>query len=469
MNKRTGIFSAFIICAYSIIVFSSGCAQIGVPTGGDKDTLAPVLLKALPAENTRNFAADRVTLTFDEYIDVQELQKNLLVSPLQKTNPDIKFNLKTITIKFRDSLLANTTYTINFGNAIRDVHESNILKNYNYVFSTGSTIDSLAFGGKIILAETGGIDSNMIVLLYRNLDDTAVQKIKPDYITRLNGDGSFNFTHLAGGTYKTYALLDADGGKTYNARSELFAFPDTTTEISLSTPPLTMYAYAEAEVTEQSAVKTTTASPPTRANADKKLRYGTTLTESSQDLLSPLQINFNHGLKVFDSQRIVLADTNYNPIANAVLTLDSTRKISTLRYSWQPATDYLVLLPNDAVQDSAGVSLAKDDTIRFRSKRTEDYGRIVLRFNNINLALNPVLQFVQANKILYSYPITGNEWSNARFPPGEYDIRILYDDNKNGQWDPGDFSKRLQPEKAFTLPQKVGVRADWDNERDISF
>jgi hypothetical protein len=92
---------------------------------------------------------------------------------------------------------------------------------------------------------------------------------------------------------------------------------------------------------------------------------------------------------------------------------------------------------------------------------------VVLRFTNLDLAKNPVLQLVQGDEVKKSYPLTASEWSNKYVEPGEYQIRILYDTNKNGKWDPGDYSKKLQPEKVISLEQKLGIRANWDNERDI--
>ena len=128
---------------------------------------------------------------------------------------------------------------------------------------------------------------------------------------------------------------------------------------------------------------------------------------------------------------------------------------------------YRFILDTTAVSDSADTHLAKTDTIKFTAKKTEDYGNVVLRFSNLDLAKHPVLHFVQGDEVKESYPLTGMEWSNKLMNPGDYDIRILFDDNQNGKWDTGDYSKKLQPEKAITLTQKLSVRANWDNEREI--
>ena len=139
-----------------------------------------------------------ITLTFDEYIQLQNLQQTLLVSPTPKINPDINSKLKVVTIKLRDTLEPNTTYSIDMGNAIQDINENNPFRNFTYVFSTGSYIDSLQFSGNIQLAQTGKADSTLIVLLYKDLDDSAVLKGKPKYITRLDSSGNFKFKNLAG-------------------------------------------------------------------------------------------------------------------------------------------------------------------------------------------------------------------------------------------------------------------------------
>jgi hypothetical protein len=462
MKNRILSILGLSILLYSAVTFNTGCAQIGAPTGGTKDTLAPILVKATPDTNSLNFRETRITLTFNEYVEVQDLQNNILVSPLQKSNPNISNNLKTVTIRLRDTLLPNTTYSINFGNAIKDVNEGNIYPDFTYVFSTGNSIDSLALDGKVVLAETGMADSTLSVLLYRNTNDTAVQKIKPDYMARVKGDGSFRFQHLPQGEFKIYALKDGDGSRTYNSRTELFGFLDSAVTVSLQTNPVTLYSYAEEKTKE------TTTTSVLRALVERKLRYSTNLS-GSQDLLQPLILTFNNRLKVFDSSLISFTDTFYNKITNVSPVLDSTKKIVTLDPAWKPGEFYVLIINKDAVQDSTGNKLSKTDTLRFAAKTDADYGRVTLRFTNYNQAKNPVLQFVSNQLLKFSFPLTGPEWTNKRFPPGEYELRILNDDNKDGLWTPGNYSKKLQPEKVITLPQKLSIRADWDNERDIRF
>jgi hypothetical protein len=461
MKKRIPGFLGIFFSLYVSVSFNSGCAQIGAPTGGVKDTLAPVLLRASPDTNSVNFRDSRITLVFNEYVEVQDIQNNILVSPIQKNNPNISNNLKTVTIKLRDTLLPNTTYSINFGNAIKDINEGNVYPNFTYVFSTGNTIDSFTLGGKVVLAESGLPDSTLSVLLYRNTADSAVQKMKPNYMAKLKGDGSFRFNNLPGGEFKIYALKDGDGGKTYNAKTELFAFLDSAVTVSEQENTVTLFAYAEEKT------KPTTTTPVLKSAVERKLRYASNLS-GTQDLLQPLVLTFNNRLKVVDTSLISFTDTNNIKVPNAKPVLDTTQKLLTFNPVWKPGEAYRIILNKESVADSTGNKLAKNDTIRFLAKTEADYGRITLRFKNYNQAKNPVLQFISNDVIKFSFPLTGAEWTNKRFPPGDYELRILSDTNKDGVWTPGNYSKKIQPEKAITLPQKLSIRADWDNERDIT-
>lgn len=444
---------------YFFAIYNAGCAQIGSPTGGPRDTIPPRLVSASPKLNSTNVTGNKITLTFNEYIDLKEVQTNVLISPYPKKTPSIDFKLKTVTVKLKDSLLPNTTYSINFGNAIADNNEGNPFKDFTYVFSTGNNLDSLMLAGKVIIAETGKADSTLVAMLYRNADDSAVQKRKPDYIARLSGDGSFVFINLPPGNFNVYALKDGDGGRTYNSKKELFAFTDAPVIVSEKTEPVVLYASA---LEKESRIV-----PSTKpAGADKRLKL-LTLAPQVQDLLIPFQLSFNKPLKKFDPSKLILADTNFKPIPSAVWSIDSSRTIIVLTNKWQEDMQYRLILDTTALSDSTDKSIAKTDTIRFTTKKESDYGNVVLRFSNIDLTKHPVLQFVQGGEIKESYPVTVKEWSKKLMNPGEYEIRILFDDNNNGKWDHGDYSKKLQPEKVITLSQKLAVRANWDNERDI--
>jgi uncharacterized protein (DUF2141 family) len=459
MNKIfTALFS--LAALYTSVVYTSGCAQIGAPSGGPRDSIGPVLVKATPELRTTNFSGNKIILTFDEYIEVKESQKNVLVSPLQTNNPNVNYNLKTVTIRLKDTLKPNTTYSIQFGNAIVDVNESNILKDFTYVFSTGNTIDSMSLSGKVILAESGKVDSTINVLLYKNLNDSAVQKLKPDYIARLNGDGVFKFDYLPKGSFRIYALNDKDGNKYYSQPTEIFAFTNDAVSTGTDTSNIILYAYAEEKAEERSRIQVLAPKP------EKKLKYTSNLL-GTQDLLTELEVKFNNPLAFADTNKLILTDTNNIAVAGGRPVIDSTQKIISYNPVWQPGAAYRLIIPADAVRDSIGNTLAKADTITFVAKANADYARVVLRFKNYNPAKNPVIQLYIGDLLKFSFPITSAEWRNNRLPPGEYEMRILNDDNNDGVWTPGDYEKKRQPEKAITLPQKLSLRADWDNERDL--
>lgn len=460
------ILTAFVILfsLYAISTFNSGCGQIGAPTGGAKDTLAPVLLRSSPVIKSTNFSGNKITLNFDEYVEVADAQNNVLVSPLPKANPSVNYNLKTVTIRLRDTLQPNTTYSINFGNAIKDVNEGNVFKDFTYVFSTGSAIDSATLQGKLLLAETGLADSSIAVALYRNADDSAVQKRRPDYMARTKGNGTFRFINLPEGSFKIYALKDGDGNKYYSSKAEIFAFQNETVTVGTgedTASQVTLYAYAEEKN------KDNKISPVLKPKPEKQLKMTTTLS-GTQDLLTPLELNFNNPLKVIDTAGFIFTDTSYNRIPGVAALPDSTAKKISFNPTWTPGEHYILIIQKDAVEDSAGNKLAKADTLNFAARKESDYGRVLLRFKNYEQLNNPVIQFLVGEEVKFSFPLTGSQFSNNRFPPGEYGIRILNDDNKDGKWTPGSYSKKLQPEKAITLPQKLGIRANWDNERDIT-
>ena len=141
----------------------------------------------------------------------------------------------------------------------------------------------------------------------------------------------------------------------------------------------------------------------------------------------------------------------------------------TLTYAWKENKGYRLILQKDFAEDTLEQKLLKTDTIIFRTKKESDYGNVRLRFRNLDLALHPVLLFFQSDKIIISQPIGKSlRYNNKLFVPGEYELRILYDRNQNGIWDPGDFYQHLQPEIVVPVRKKLSVKANWDNEVDIT-
>jgi hypothetical protein len=464
-SARSQLFLFMLFISYGFFsMFIGGCAQVGAPTGGARDTLSPVLVRAEPALNATNVNTQQLLLQFDEYIELQDVSKQVLVSPSPKENPSIQYNLKNIKIRLKDSLKPQTTYVIDFGNAIRDINEGNPLPGYKYVFSTGNYIDSLNLEGSVLMAETGLIDSSLVVCLYDDASDTAVLNRTPDYMARLNGQGKFSFSHLPNRPFHLYALKDGDGNKRYSNPTELFGFIDSMVQPSLTPQSVSMLAYAE--------TKSPPPPPPatpatTKPEPNKSLRYTPNFHQGSQDIFKPLELRFSSPLKIVQLDSVQLTDTVNNTLATARIRIDSTRKSIFINYDWKPGQAYRLITTKNALVDSTGKQFAKNDTLSFFSKRKTDYGSLRLQFNKLDTSKQPVLIVREGDVVLYRVPLTTSEWSVRSMLPGEYSLDILYDRNKNGQWDSGNFRQHIQPERVQTFSQKLSVRADWENDRTL--
>jgi uncharacterized protein (DUF2141 family) len=459
--KLAGIILFICFCAF-VAAMAPSCANIVPPSGGPRDSLPPKLLKASPENGTTNFRGKNIVLQFDEFVDMAELQKNLLFMPTFNAEPRIEVRLRTVTLTIKDSLEPNTTYSFNFGDAIRDINEGNVLHNFTYRFSTGAVLDTLKLEGKVILAETGKIDSTLSVFLYRNQNDSAVMKERPRYITRLDRDGHFSFENLPAGSYSIYALKDASGTKRYLDKSQLFAFADSPVVVKADTKPVTLLAYSELPPKGITPIK-----PP--ASSDRRLRISTNIAGSEQDLLRNLELNFERPLKKFDSGLLKLtADSLFKPVVTSIK-LDSTRRKITIQTAWQAGAGYHLIADKEFAEDSTGRKLFKTDTIHFVAKKTTDYGTLSIRLRNVDLKADPVLQFVQNNEIVFSTPVNSGVFTSSLFLPGDYELRVLYDANRNGKWDPGSFFKgRKQPEIVKPIDRRITVKPNWDNEFEIA-
>jgi hypothetical protein len=462
-------FLLLFISFLQIQTFTVGCANIIPPTGGPMDTLPPVLLSATPKDSTLNFNGRRIVFTFDEYIDLENVQGNLLFNPLFENVPVIEARLKTISVRIRDSLDPNTTYTFNFGNAIQDINEGNPFREFTYTFSTGSYIDSLQISGRVILAETGKIDSTLQVVLHTDFTDSAVANKRPRYAARLDSSGRFTFRNLPPDTFAIYAIGDAGTMRRYTSPGQLFAFADAPVT-SGTTDSLTLYAYKEEE--KPIAARTTTQSQRgnTNAAAEKRLRYSADLSNNQQDLLKDLTLRFELPLRNLDTTKLQLTtDTTFTPVTAYTITQDSTGKELNFITQWREGTVYNLIMDKEFAEDTTGRKLLKTDTLTFTTRKPTDYGRVSITLTNLDTTLNPVLQFVQSDKVVFSTPVKTGVFTQQLFLPGDYDLRILYDRNDNGKWDAGKFFEgKIQPELVRPTNQKITVKPAWDNETTIA-
>lgn len=471
MKKYYSLFIAIIFAIVQTQVFIS-CAVIVPPSGGPKDSIPPHLVEALPKDSAMHFKSNKIVLTFDEYIEVKDAQQNLIMSPNPEHIPSVEYKFRELTVKLKDTLAPNTTYTINFGNSIKDVNEGNIAKNFSYVFSTGNYLDSGELQGKVLLAETGKVDSTLIVVLQSDLNDTAIQKKRPLYYTRIDSAGRFNFSNLPYGKFAVYALENSYN-KRYDDSTRVFAFLDSAVNVNDATRAVTLYAFQQAKRKDK---KSSTAPANTAATAQKKqgkqppkdIKAKLGIDNGKQDLLSPLDIVFSKKYKTIDTSKILLCDTLYNKLGNYSFVQDTLQEKISLNYHWREDEKLIVLIPKDAVADSLGNTLAKGDTLRFTTKRQSEYGSIKLRFSNIDPSKNQLVQIVSQGKIVQSIPVTARDYTIKLFMPGDYQLLELYDRNKNGKWDTGNFKNKIQPEIVKDLNKKITIKPDWDNEFDVN-
>jgi len=457
-----------IVVALFLTQLQTGCANIIPPTGGPKDSLPPLLINAVPKDSTINFHGKTVTLTFDEYVQLDDkINEEFIVSPAPDNPPFPEAKLRTVTIRLRDSLKPNTTYSFDFGNSLKDLNEGNVLKNFTVVFSTGSTIASGTLSGNVTSAETGDADSTLIVLLHSNLNDSAVKKVKPDYYTRLDSSGNFRFRYLPSGKFNIYVLPN-DYSKKYDDSTKVFAFYSTAVDPDSNNQRIKLYSYQQYKTKEKPPAAPTQQTTKKGQTENKNLKITTTLETGEQSLLSDLVLTVNRKVTKYDSSKISLNDTNFHQVKGYTITRSDTSFVNfSIHYNWQENENFKLIIQKDAFADSAGNTLAKNDTISFKTKSESDYGSIHLHFNNLDLSRNPVLEFVQEEKVVKSVPLTSIDWSQKLFEPGEYNLRILYDDNKNGVWDPGNFDEKRQPEIVQRVPRKLNIKNNWDNDVDV--
>ena len=221
----------FTILSLAII---SGCAKRGNPTGGPIDSLPPVLINANPKLNTTNFDSEEVRLTFDEFVKLDNVQDQLIISPpLDKSSYEIKpltGVTKKVFLRFIDSLDVNTTYTVNFGNSIKDNNEGNPLTFFNYTFSTGETIDSLYVKGNISDAYNIETDEYVSIHLYRidsTLNDSIIYIKQPTYVSNSLDSTSYKFQNLKEGKYLIIAMKDVDNNYFFDPFYDKIGFIDS--------------------------------------------------------------------------------------------------------------------------------------------------------------------------------------------------------------------------------------------------
>ena len=224
-----------IITGLLLTLVAFACARQSAPTGGPKDVAPPKLdtLASTPNYSTR-FAPKRIELHFDEWIVLDNPANLVVISPPLVKRPKVTLKGKTVLFEFPvgEELRPNTTYTINFGKAVKDLHEGNAATDLRFVFSTGDFIDSLSVNGRVVDSYTGEPVKEATVMLYDVLTDSIVRQEKPYYFSRTDENGQFAVENMKSGRFKAVAIEDADQNLKWAGESERIAFADSTVTVS---------------------------------------------------------------------------------------------------------------------------------------------------------------------------------------------------------------------------------------------
>jgi hypothetical protein len=235
--------------------------------------------------------------------------------------------------------------------------------------------------------------------------------------------------------------------------------------------PIMLYAYNEYRPDKNSnnfsSQSTNTSGKKKPVDTTKSIKFTSSLEGGQQDLLSDLVLSFQKPLEHFDSSKISFTDTNFRAISNYKIVADTSFTNFSLQYPWKENQYFKLIVQKDAFIDSTGKMLPKNDTLNIKTNSESNYGSIRLRFTNLDLSSNPVLQIIQSDKIVDSVLLTKTEFFRQLYKPGDYNIRILYDADKNMTWTPGSFELKKQPEITIHIQRRITIKQNWDNEVNV--
>lgn len=514
---------------FIVLVIVLSCAVQKAPLGGKKDETPPVLdtLKSTPNYLT-NFDLEKVVLRFDEFIELKNAFEQIVYSPPLKTKPEIVQRGKKITLKFpaTDTLKANTTYTINFGEAIVDLNEGNPLTNFRYVFSTGDIIDSLSIRGSVIDDATNEPSEGTLIMLYDQLSDSIVYKEQPYYFAKTNASGRFEIQNLRSDTFKVFVLADENLNLKYDD-GESIGFLDTFIYVTDSTPadlelnlfkpdlpielrkddfvpykikfefdqsPDTVSVrskrdsiYWIEEVRGDSLILWHDNSVPNDTfyvlgdTIDYKRRVfrgelePTSFSKSNlgrKGKLKPneaIELEFKYAIKDFDPKLFELSDSLVRSIENLTRDTLNPRKIN-IEYPFKYGdTMALYILPGAINLINGNVNDTIQELIIPESK--ENYGTLFLTVDSLDTEQQYILELFDGDRLYLSRVIEGEKQAKFTFPllpPKTFDVRLTLDRNRNGKWDPGSYIQKTQSEK-WQLTTLEALRENWELEAIVKW
>lgn len=504
------------------------CASPKAPTGGEKDEAPPAIISEESTPNLQtNFKEDKITITFDEWFAIKDAASQVVISPLMPEQPDIKQKGKSIIITLPDSLKEETTYTINFGNAIADLNEGNVLENYAFVFSTGAVLDSNKMNGKVINALTLAPADGVWVMLYPVGEDSAVYKRKPEYVAKTNKEGQWALSNIRTDSFQIVALKDDNLNFLYDQETELIGWIDyniyilqpnsilpqiqvfpkekrTTIREVIHNVPGWMKMVVDAPQPKpmpvlnpplDSAVTTWDGdtlhvwyNPANNYAGSAMLASDTTrirVASGASIASAPIKVvalsgrlhpqgeaRFSTGVPFIslDTSLITLANDSTGKIPFVIKADSINKRVFTMSAAWKPVARHTLTFLPGAVRDVWG---RVNDTIKLSivALPPDQFGDLTLNVDGLDSTRNYVLLIKSGEQIFRRFDITQLSATQLRNPgmlPGKYTIEIIEDLNGNGVWDTGDYHARRQPERKMIFTPD-NLRAAWELEAKMTW
>ncbi len=345
-----------VICLLLIsAMFFSGCAKIVAPTGGPKDEEHPLIVEIDPPDKTVNFDSKKISITFNEFIQLKDLNNNLIISPPVEEKPDIKVKGKALVIEFAEELKDSTTYNIYFGNSVQDYNEGNPIENFQYVLSTGSYIDSLSIKGQVINSFNLLPEEGVFVMLYKDSEDSVPIKQIPDYISKTNEEGFFQINNISNNQFKLFCLRDFNKNYLFDLPNEDIAYLDSLVGFELLTE-----------------TKIDTIFKSDSSIIDSVENFQDRISEIDTDTLLLKQVIREDSLKVESDSlmykpekeidSIIIESNSYFPVQNYILRLfTEEREVQYLANNTRDTKQKIEIVFNKSVKDSVVFAIA--DTI----------------------------------------------------------------------------------------------------------
>jgi hypothetical protein len=510
------------------------CAQIVAPTGGKKDETPPNLLSSTPANKAVNFKENIISLTFDEYVAVDNLMQKLIVTPESDNPYTPQVKNQTVVLKFKKPFDDSTTYTFNFSDGIKDLAERNPAQNLKLVFSTGPTIDSGRVYGTLIDIRSQKPIFDALVGLYQISDTLDPQKIKPYYFSKTDSSGLFAIENTQIATYAMIAITDKNRNLLYNPKEESIAFLDSLVQTGSDSTHLRLYAFHSdltplrvqrtiPKVTDytlvfnkgidslrvtfdsESAIRYYQESPtqlkflnvPIQSDtvratihAVDSLGYPIEIQQKIAFLpqrgkerpttpftvkpnLAPnepidktlrLELAFSKPFGVIHKDRITLTADSAQILSNENIRYqagsDSTKL--TIETTFQAKDSLVITIPKSAILSIESDTL-QATKYKYPIGNPEDYGNLKGTIGNPNGKAFFVelldKDFKTVENTAYTSPFTF-----ANIKPGTYRLRLVVDENNNGRWDSGDYSRKRQPEQILVFPSELIIKANFEYE-----